>query len=90
MIHRKQLGSGPEWMDLKSIQGYADVSHRTLREWIHRPQNPLPASQVERGKLLINRSTFDRWLEGHPMQSTGSIDANQVADEMLKQFEEAA
>jgi hypothetical protein len=90
MIKRKQLGGGPEWMDLKSIQDYANVSERTLREWIHRPQNPLPASQVEHGKILIKRSKFDQWLEGHPMQSIGSIDVNQVADEILKQFREVA
>jgi len=90
MDQRKQLGNGPEWMDLKTTQVYADVSDRTLREWIHRAQDPLPASQVERGKILIKRSKFDHWLEGHPMLSIGSIDVNQVADEIIKQFGEAA
>lgn len=90
MDQRKQVDSRPEWMDLKTTQAYADVSDRTIREWIHRPQNPLPASQVEHGKILINRGRFDHWLEGHPMQSIGSIDVNRVADEILKQFGEAA
>jgi excisionase family DNA binding protein len=54
-------------MDLKTLQRYADVSERTLREWIHRPENPLPACQVG-SKLLVRRSVFDRWLEGHQIR----------------------
>lgn len=30
-----------EWLDLKALQQYACVSERTLREWIHRPVNPV-------------------------------------------------
>ena len=52
----------PEWLDLKSLQRYACVSERTLREWIHRGANPLPAARVGT-KILVRRSTFDQWLE---------------------------
>ena len=90
MIQRTQHGCGTEWMDLKTAQGYADVSDRTLREWIHRSQDPLPASQVERGKILIKRSKFDLWLEAHPMQSISSIDVDQIADQIMSQLKEAA
>jgi len=38
--------SKPEWMDLKALTQYACVSERTLREWLHRPIDPLPASRV--------------------------------------------
>jgi hypothetical protein len=44
----------PEWMDLKSLQRYACVSERTLREWIHRPTDPLPAARVG-AKILVRR-----------------------------------
>lgn len=90
MTQRRQLGSDPEWMDLKTTQAYADVSERTLREWIHRTPNPLPAVQVEHGKILIKRSKFDEWLEAHPIQLIDSIDINQIADEILKGFRKAA
>ena len=90
MNQRKQLGSGPEWMDLRSTQTYADVSERTLRDWIHRPLNPLPASQVEHGKILIKRSKFDQWLDAQPILSIDSIDINKMADEIINQFKEAA
>src|SRR5207302_4573553 len=54
----------PEWLDLKALQGYACVSERTLREWIHRAVDPLPAVRVG-SKILVRRSVFDRWLEAH-------------------------
>ena len=73
----------PEWMDLKAIQQYACVSERTIRDWIHRPHNPLPAVQVG-NKILIRRSSFDRWLESHPIQSASAIDINGIVDEVLR------
>jgi excisionase family DNA binding protein len=57
-----------EWMDLKALTRYACVSERTLRDWIHRTSNPLPAAQVGT-KILVRRSTFDQWLENHRLQS---------------------
>ena len=90
MIKRKQLGGGPEWMDLKSTQDYANVSERTLREWIHRPVDTLPAVQVEQGKILIKRSRFDQWLEAHPVQSINSIDVNLIADKILNDLKKVA
>lgn len=68
-----------EWMDLKSIQEYACVSERTLREWIHRSENPLPAVQVG-SKILVRRSVFDRWLEGHQVKR---VDVGCIVDEMI-------
>jgi len=90
MTQRRQLDHGPEWMDLKSAQAHADVSERTLREWIHMPVNPLPAVQVEHGKLLIKRSKFDEWLEAHPIQSIDSIDVNKISDDIMVDWREAA
>jgi hypothetical protein len=37
---------GREWLDLRALTQYASVSQRTIREWIHRSGNPLPAAQV--------------------------------------------
>ena len=68
-----------EWLDLKALQQYACVSERTLREWIHRPLNPLPASRVG-SKILVRRSAFDRWLEGHQVKS---VDVGDIVEEML-------
>ena len=77
-------------MDLKSSQDYANVSERTDREWIHRPVNPLPAAQVDHGKILIKRGKLDQWLEAHPVQSINSIDVNLIADNILNDMKKVA
>jgi len=71
--------SQPEWLDLKALQRYACVSERTLREWVHRSINPLPAAQVGT-KILVRRSTFDHWLENHRLKS---VDVGCIVDEMI-------
>jgi len=68
-----------EWLDLKALRGYACVSERTLREWVHRSVNPLPAAQVGT-KILVRRSTFDRWLENHSLKT---IDVGCIVDELV-------
>jgi excisionase family DNA binding protein len=70
--------SQPEWLDLKTLQLYACISERTLREWIRRPFNPLPAARVGT-KILVRRSTFDQWLENHKLKS---IDVGCIVDEI--------
>ena len=69
-----------EWMDLKMLQQYACVSERTLRDWIHRPVNPLPASRVGT-KILVRRSGFDRWLEGHEVKT---VDVGSIVEELVR------
>jgi excisionase family DNA binding protein len=69
----------PEWLDLKALRGYACVSERTLREWIHRPVDPLPAARVG-AKLLIRRGAFDRWLESHLIKQ---VDIGCMVDELI-------
>jgi excisionase family DNA binding protein len=71
--------SQPEWLDLKALTRYACVSERTLREWIHRPTNALPATQVGT-KILVRRNTFDQWLENHRLQS---VDVGGIVNEVL-------
>ena len=71
--------SQPEWLDLKALQRYACVSERTLREWVHRSINPLPAAQVGT-KILVRRSTFDHWLENHRLKS---LDVGCIVDELV-------
>ena len=68
-----------EWLDLKALTQYACVSERTLREWLHRPIDSLPASRVG-SKILVRRSTFDQWLENHRLKS---VDVGCIVDEML-------
>lgn len=80
MSTRQQSGElTQEWLDLKALQRYACISERTLREWIHRADNPLPASQVGT-KILVRRTVFDRWLESHEVKS---IDINGIVNDVM-------
>jgi excisionase family DNA binding protein len=68
-----------EWLDLKALRQYACVSERTIRDWIHRPVDPLPAVRVG-SKILVRRSEFDRWLETHQVKH---IDVGCIVDELV-------
>ena len=76
MISERQQ---PEWLDLKALTAYACVSERTVREWIHRAVDPLPASRVGT-KILVRRGGFDRWLEAHEVKN---VDVGCIVDEMI-------
>src|SRR5438552_3546567 len=87
MRRSSQIETGErEWMDLSALTRYASVSERTLREWIHRPDNPLPAVRVG-AKLLISRTKFDKWLESHSV--VNSVDIAAMVDDVLNGIAEA-
>jgi excisionase family DNA binding protein len=68
-----------QWLDLRALRRYVCVSDRTLREWIHRPVDALPAVRVGT-KILVRRSTLDAWLEAHKLEQ---IDVDIILDEMI-------
>jgi excisionase family DNA binding protein len=47
-----------EWFGIRELTQYAAVSERTIRTWLHRLGDPLPAVQAGT-KILIRRSDFD-------------------------------
>ena len=73
-----------EWLDLKALCQHACVSERTLRSWIHAPENPLPASCVGK-KILVRRRVFDDWLERHAVKSLASGSIGRMVDEILEE-----
>jgi len=87
MSTRSEFNSGAkrEWLDLKEVTKYASVSERTLREWIHRASNPLPAVRVG-AKILVRKSTFDTWLESHTLRSIEATDVDGIAGEILAEL----
>lgn len=58
-----------EWMSLRTLLGYVELSERTIRELMRRAQDPLPFTRVGR-KPLFSRAAVDAWL-----QRQGSCDA---------------
>ncbi len=79
MVSSTSEQAQPEWLDLRALRQYACVSERTVRQWIHRPVDPLPASRVG-SKILIRRSAFDRWLESHQLKR---VDVGCIVEEMV-------
>lgn len=78
-------GIAREWMSLRELTEYAAVSERTLRLWMHRQTNPLPAVQVD-GKILVRRSVFDAWLERHRIRAEQIVDVNAIVGDLLGKF----
>ena len=78
----EQSKQNREWLDLKTLTQYAAVSERTVRQWIHRTANPLPAVRVHT-KILVRRSAFDQWLESHSLET---IDVSCIVDEMVSEL----
>lgn len=68
-----------EWLDIRALRQYVSISERTLREWIRRPVDPLPAVRIG-SKILVSRRAFDEWLEAHRVRR---IDADTILNEMV-------
>lgn len=56
-IHEFSVRTSKEWLGLKELTRYADISQRTLRSWIYSAVDPLPAAKVC-GKVL----SVKRWI----------------------------
>jgi excisionase family DNA binding protein len=70
-----------QYFDLKGLAVYCGLSVGTLRGHIR--EGRLPAYRV-RGKVLVRRSEFDRWLERYRLKRTQDLEA--IADEVLTEI----
>jgi excisionase family DNA binding protein len=73
---------GTEWLGLRQVTQYANISERTVRAWIHSSLDPLPAVRV-RGKILVRRSEFDAWLLRHQVRGLERIDFDSIVKGLL-------
>ncbi len=82
---REHLSSGVnrEWMGLRELTQYANISNRTLRLWIHAPVDPLPAVKVS-GKHLVRRSELDAWLGRHRVRPMPGVELDRIVREVLR------
>ncbi|MGO9275540.1 MAG: helix-turn-helix domain-containing protein [Terriglobia bacterium] len=82
----KQEGSekiATEWLGLRQVTQYTDVSERTVRAWIHAPIDALPAVRVG-GKILVRRSELDAWLGRHRVRPLETVDLDGIVKEALQ------
>ena len=73
----------PEWLSLRGLGEYAQVSERTLRGWIHSPVDPLPAVRIG-GKVLVRRADFDAWLQRHKIEPLATDDVDAIVREVVE------
>ncbi len=72
-----------EWLGLRELTRYADISERTLRSWIYSPVDPLPAAKVC-GKVLVRKSDFDSYLQRHQAKPLHSIDIDGIVRQVIE------
>ena len=72
-----------EWLSLRDLTYYANVSERTIRSWIHSPVDPLPAVKVS-GKVLVRKSDFDAKLQRHSMKPLEKINLDAIVKDVVK------
>ena len=72
-----------EWLGLRELTEYADISERTLRSWIYSTVDPLPAAKVC-GKVLVRRSDFDAYLQRHRIKPLEQIDIDAIVRGVIK------
>ena len=73
----------PEWLSLRGLGEYAQVSERTLRSWIHAGVDSLPAVKIG-GKVLVRRKKFDSLLEPHKIQSLERLKVDSIVEQVLE------
>lgn len=79
------IDSRAEWLCLRQVTRYAAVSEKTVRGWIHRPIDPLPAVQPG-GKILIRRSELDTWLGRRRLKSPLRVDVDAIVRSTLREL----
>jgi len=67
-----------EWMKIKTVAQYADISPRTAREWLKRG---LKHSRLPSGTILVKREWLDGFLEQF---SITSDEADQIVRKMME------
>ena len=71
-----------EWLGLRELSIYANVSERTLRAWIRSPRDPLPAARVC-GKVLVRKSDFDYYMERHRIQPLEALNLDRIVQDVV-------
>lgn len=74
-----------EWLCLREVTRYVNVSERTLRAWIHAPVDALPAFRVG-GRMLVRRTELNAWLARRRVQKLGSVDVDAIVKDVLQGF----
>jgi hypothetical protein len=69
------------YLSLRSLAVYANLSVRTLREYLTHPLHPLPHLKLP-GKILVKKLDFDCWIEQFRVASTETL--SDVVDHVVE------
>ena len=72
-----------QWLGLKELTQYADLSERTIRSWIYSAVDPLPAVKVC-GKVLVRKSDFDAYLQRHRIKRLEEINLDATVQDAIR------
>ena len=72
-----------QWLGLKELTQYADLSERTIRPWIYSAVDPLPAAKVC-GKVLVRKSDFDAYLQRHRIKRLEEINLDATVQDAIR------
>ena len=68
-----------QYFDLRGLEVYSSIRVPTLRDYIR--SDALPCFKVK-GKILIRKSEFDRWLEQYRINR--KHDLNRIVDDIIE------
>ena len=68
-----------KYFDLKGLSTYSSLGLSTLRDYIRK--HGLPCFKV-RGKVLVQKSQFDEWLQGFQMRR--NVDLNALVNDVVR------
>ena len=73
-----------QYFDLRGLSAYSGLGVSTLRDYIR--TGKLPAFKLD-GKVLVKRSEFDLWMEGHRKNRKQDLEA--LTNEVMKTLKKA-
>lgn len=71
-----------QYFDLRGLSAYSSMAVPTLRDYIK--TGDLPCYKI-RGKLLIKKSEFDKWVEGY--RHIKNQDLNAIVDGVIESLQ---
>ncbi len=79
--HSDAVPRDDDYLSLRALAAYSDMSVRTLRNYLTHTTNPMPHYRMD-GKILEERSEFDVWIRSFRVERSDSL--NDMVDEVME------
>lgn len=71
-----------EYFTLRALVRYSGLSLRTLRNYLHHADHPLPHFRLP-GKILVKRSDFDAWIRRFQAEARRGPSLEAIVNEVM-------